>query len=396
MASAIHHGPPGSFKSNAVVQRFGIQALREGRTVVTNIRGFDSLDRIKDVFFNDEFPPEARLIFIDTSTQIARDYFACWYKWIPFRAMVIIDEAQTIYPDRADFKLEHLDRVVIHPDFCTIEEMSELRPPDVFTAFDKQRHYEWDIFLTTTNIAKIKRDIRESSEWAYRHRSLSEVSRFFKGQWYEHQHDPENNGKTAANRLGKPKRYRADARIFNCYQSTATGEHTPSQAGTRLFDDSGIRIKLSIAGIAILFVIGLFIYKANRQKPPELSTLVNATNNTAVQAPVSIVSNSGANTAKADNFFTNPLSTVKVSAPSIPDLSDKWRIAGRLDNKKTGKSVVILADLSGHTHLIPLGICSEDIFKQLVCMFNHQKVTAYSGSSVKKDNHPVLTSSIAH
>ena len=175
---------------------------------------------------------------------------------------MIIDEAQTIYPDRADFKLEHLDRVpppnsdyLPFPLDDLTNSIPEGRPHDIRTAFDKQRHYNWDIFLTTTNIGKIKSDIRQSSEWAYRHRSLSEISRFFNGQWYEHQHDTENNGKAESHRQGSAKRYKADKRVFNCYRSTATGEHIASNAGTKVFSEvaSSLNSPLSYSPFLALF-----------------------------------------------------------------------------------------------------------------------------------------------
>lgn len=201
MATAIHHGPPGSFKSFSLVQRFAIPALQAGRTVVCNVRGFDSLDRIIEQFPNIQFPKSARLIYFETTTRESRLIMAGWFHWVPIGALIIIDEGQEIYPDRRDFKLESLDNFVC-PDSFHVQHIEEGRPVDVFTAYDKQRHYNWDIFISTTNVAKIKSEIRQVTEWAYRHRTLSGLIPFMKNQWLEHQHDPENNGKAESHRIG--------------------------------------------------------------------------------------------------------------------------------------------------------------------------------------------------
>ncbi|MFI3219299.1 MAG: zonular occludens toxin domain-containing protein [Methylococcales bacterium] len=103
MATAIHHGAPGSFKSFSVVQRYAIPALIEGRVVVTNVRGFDSLQTIRNAFLQQSFfdrlrnkslfifPESAKLYYFDTSTHEQRQFFATWYKWLPLGALLIID-----------------------------------------------------------------------------------------------------------------------------------------------------------------------------------------------------------------------------------------------------------------------------------------------------------------
>jgi zona occludens toxin len=394
MSTRVDHGPPGSYKTFTIVQRFAIPALLQGRVVITNVRGLTSLDLVKEQFPTVEFPPTSRLIFLDTTDEHtgkeARLYFACWYKWIPLGALLIIDEAQTIYPDRTDFKLESLDKVEIPPDFFPVDNVNEARPLDVFTAFDKHRHYGWDIFLTTTNIAKIKRDIREASEWAYRHRSLSDVSPFHKDTWYEHQHDPENNGKAESHRVGKPRKYKADKRIFKCYQSTATGEHKGSAAGTTMFSDSGIRTKLAAIVIAVFAFVGFFIYKLN-QKPLTLEQAAGISNASASidkpsvsVAPVVSVQN----TTKADNTFNNPLATVKVSTASTNvNLSDIWRISGVISNPKTHKFAVFASDNNGHYRR--LSGCKFDNFNEPTCLVDGQIVTSYSGSIIQKPKNNI-------
>jgi|CXWL01.1.fsa_nt_gi zona occludens toxin len=282
MATAIHHGPPGSFKSFALVQRFVLEALKAGRVVVTNIRGLTDIQLFLDAFPDLEFPDSAQLINIDTTTHPGRDLLAGWFHWVPFRALICIDEAQRVYPDRRDFKLESLDTPIVPPGW-PVETLPEGRPEDVFTAYDMQRHYQWDIFLSTPNIAKIKKEIRESSEWAYRHRCLSNVLPWLKNEWYEHQHDPETNGKAATHRVGAPIRYKADPRIFACYQSTATGEHTESKAGTSLLKNPALQLKIGGLLFAILTAVCISVYSASRTKDPLPTT---ATTQAPVKEPL--------------------------------------------------------------------------------------------------------------
>ena len=259
MATAIHHGPPGSYKSFTLVQRFAIPALQAGRVVVTNIRGFDDVDRVKDQFPDLEFPPEADIIWVDTTAQHGRKFMSQWWHWVPFGALIIIDEVQQVYPDRRDFKLESLDKFTppsgLHIEDLTQRGITEGRPEDVFTAYDKQRHYNWDIYCSTPNIAKVKKEIREVSEWAYRHRDISGLIPFlpwFKHRWIEHQHDPETSGKSASHRAGSPTQYRADPRVFKCYASTATGEHVKSKAGRSILQDRKLLSLVVLIGICLV------------------------------------------------------------------------------------------------------------------------------------------------
>lgn len=264
MATRIHHGAPGSYKSFTLVQRFAIPALIEGRAVVTNIRGFNSVDRVIAQFPDKDFSPNARIIWIDTTTQAGRTKMAKWFHWCPFGAMIIIDEVQQVYPDRRDFKLESLDKYT--PEEGEIIEdigLAEGRPEDVFTAYDKQRHYNWDIFCSTPNIAKVKKEIREVSEWAYRHRDLSGLLPWKKNTWIEHQHDAESSGKAASHRVGSPTEYKADPRVFACYQSTATGEHVASKAGRSIFQDKKLVGLFCLIIGCLLFMGYMFNHRQN-------------------------------------------------------------------------------------------------------------------------------------
>lgn len=275
MATAIHHGAPGSFKSFTLVQRFSIQALKEGRVIVTNIRGFNTIERVKAQFPDIEFPESAQIIFVTGETKHGRHLLAGFFHWVPMGAMILIDEAQRVYPDRRDFKLESLDKPIIPQGFIPekIEVITEDgstvgRPEDVFTAYDMQRHFNWDVYMSTPNIAKIQKPIREVAEYAYYHKSLSgKIPFLFKDTWYEFKHDAENNGRTKAVQIGNPIKYKADTRVYKCYQSTVTGKHTVSQADQSIFKDTALQIKLGAVFIAIsLCIFFLFKFSAPKDK----------------------------------------------------------------------------------------------------------------------------------
>lgn len=261
MTTEIHHGPPGSYKSFTLVQRFAIPALLAGRTVVTNIRGLDSFERIESAFPDYEFPSEARLIWLNTAHADQRLKMACWFHWVPFGALLVIDEIQQIYPQRRDFKLESLDTWKPAPgDVIDDVPLDEGRPYDIFVAIDKQRHYNWDLYASTTNIAKVNKEFRQVSEWAFRHRNISGILPWLTHTWIEHQHDAENNGKTAASRAGAPVQYKADPRVFACYDSTATGEHVKANTGRGALTDP--KILLIIAAVGVSMAVFLFTLSA--------------------------------------------------------------------------------------------------------------------------------------
>jgi zona occludens toxin len=278
LSSALHHGPPGSFKTFTLVQRRAIPALADGRVVVTNIRGFESLELVIAAFPDIEFPNTAELIYCDTEIVHNRKMMAVWYLWVPFGAVILIDEVQRIY--RSKDKVQDLTAENF-PDFYTEPLINgRQRPDNFYDAFDMQRHFNWDVFMSSTNIAKVRSEIREVSEWAYRHRNVSGLLPWKKNCWYEHQHDPEQSGKIASHRVGVPIEYTADPRIFECYQSTATGDHLGSTAGRSIFSDPKIVGTFVSAVVLLLVSISLGFYQfGDKSKPksePEKTVVATA------------------------------------------------------------------------------------------------------------------------
>ncbi len=263
MASSIHHGPPGSYKTYACVQRFVIQALEKGRTVVTNIRGLSSVDKFKDNLPEITIHDQAQIIYIDTSTNDGRSLMARWFHWSPPGALVLIDECQFIYPKKLKLEsLELFDQASFEANFFKIATPTDEagnpvpRPLEFYQAIDMQRHFNFDLYLTSTNIKKVNAEIRESAESAYLHISTEGLLPWKKGTWKEVLHDAENNGKLDSYRIGTPKNYKADPRVYQCYQSTATGIHVKEFTRQSILKDRKLQFYLFI----ILASWGAFIY----------------------------------------------------------------------------------------------------------------------------------------
>ena len=394
MATSIHHGAPGSFKSFSLVQRFAIPALQAGRCVVCNVRGFDSLERIIEQYPDIDFPLTARLIYLETSTRESRLIMAGWFHWVPIGALIIIDEGQEIYPDRRDFKLESLDAFVC-PDGFEPEIIAEGRPVDVFTAYDKQRHYNWDIFISTTNVAKIKSEIRQVTEWAYRHRTLAGLIPWMKNQWLEHQHDPEVSGKSESHRVGSPVRYKADLRIFKCYKSTATGEATESQAGQSIFKNSAILFPLFILAAAFVFALYMFFFKSDvKTDSVVLPSSVPVVPISSV--PVAVAKN---DTVKNDVKSVSPLPAVEVSAVrpfgydlisiAYNDVHDLTKIKFNYVLNNVIKTIGLNYFVSQGVKFVSRGICAVDLIGkdgQRLSLYCETPLIASCSISIKSDS----------
>lgn len=394
MATSIHHGAPGSFKSFSLVQRFAIPALKAGRTVVCNVRGFDSLDRIIEQFPDTIFPESAKLIYLETTTRESRMIMAGWFHWVPIGALIIIDEGQEIYPDRKDFKLESLDTFVC-PDGFEVEQTAEPRPVDVFTAYDKQRHYQWDIFISTTNVAKIKSEIRQVTEWAYRHRSLAGLFPWMKTSWVEHQHDAETNGKSESHRVGSPVRYKADPRIFNCYKSTATGEVTESQAGQSILKNPVLLLPVFGIILGVVLFVHAFSDSPDKAKPVE-----------SVKPISPVVSPSSVSTAivqngsvKTDVASVGALSVVEAPAArpfgydlisiAYNDVHDLTKIKFNYVLNNVVKTIGLDYFVSQGVKFVSRGICAVDLIAkdgQKLSLNCETPVIALCSISIKSDS----------
>lgn len=266
MTTAIHHGNPGSYKSFCITQGPVIKALEEGRTVVTNIRGLNSIERIEEALGR-KMHPDAQIIYVDADSSEGFRAMSVFFHWAPIGALICIDEVQRVYSKKRDRDLKKFDLVLERPDgspmpdeevkkLCPLWDGNRDRPHTAENAFDQHRHYNWDIYCSTPNIAKVHNEIREVAEIAYRHKSLGSILPFSRKDWKEFAHDPEESGKQLSHYMGTPKSYAADKRIFACYQSTKTGKALGSSENRSILRDP----KLQAVGVAFLGCLVWFVH----------------------------------------------------------------------------------------------------------------------------------------
>lgn len=277
MTVAIHHGDPGSFKSFGTLQRVVVPALQgkhelyeEGRTVVTNIRGLDAVDRIEKAL-GKELPQNAEIININSDKREGLTVMSRFFHWAPAGALIVIDEAQKIYNPKRDRDLKKYDLKILNDNdepIGDVEALKQLypywdgnfdRPQTVEEAFDEHRHMNWDIYILTPNIAKLHPEIRQVAETAFRHRCRGALLPWWRNHWKEFEHDPESSGKSVSHYEGVPKKYKADAKYFDCYKSTKTGKAKTSTETRYLYRDP----KLIFLGSLFVLLVTYFITGLN-------------------------------------------------------------------------------------------------------------------------------------
>ena len=259
MTAVIHHGPPGSYKSFAIVQDVVIPALKQGRTVITNIRGLNDIDRITQAM-KIEVPSEAELINVQHDSQGGFEHMARFFQWAPIGALIVMDEGQRVYPTR----LKSLSIFDTPEDEREQLESGVQRPWNVENAFDQHRHMNWDIYISTTNIGKIHKEVRAVAEYGFRHRDLAGVLPWWKNCWREFKHDPETSGKSVSHYIGTPVKKKANTRVFECYQSTATGKAKGSSENKSIFADPKLRIFMVVFALAFGWFIQGVLQGAER------------------------------------------------------------------------------------------------------------------------------------
>lgn len=225
MSIKIHHGANGSYKTSGAIQDDAIPALKSGRVIITNIRGF-TLDSVMKVF--PESPQSVEVINLSMEVLDDLEKLRTWFRWAPRGAFLIFDETQILFPKQ--WKEKDIDRF----DFPGGPEAAKEadRPIGWLDAWTRHRHWNWDIVLTTPNIRYIRDDIRLTCEKAYIHANLALIG--IKGRYKEAMHDAqENKASSDGNSIVTIKKIKKET--FALYESTATGVVTDTTAGKNLF-----------------------------------------------------------------------------------------------------------------------------------------------------------------
>lgn len=258
MSIKIHHGPNGSYKTSGAIQDDAVPALKDGRVIITNVRGF-TLERAYTVF--PDLPNTAQIINLDLESLADLDKMRTWFQWAPRGAFLIFDETQLLFPKSWREKdLEKFD----YPGGPESAHEAD-RPMGWLDAWTRHRHFNWDIVLTTPNISYIRDDIRMTCEMAYKHSNLAVIG--IPGRYKEAQHDAQLNRPPADGTIVEYKRIKKQT--FRLYQSTATGKTQDTKAGKSLFRSPKLVLLLALLAGTIGFVSYMGPLKVIGGKPAE-------------------------------------------------------------------------------------------------------------------------------
>ncbi len=99
MSIKIHHGPPGSYKTSGAVMDDFVEAVFAGRVVITNVRGLNDEQRVREVLV-DAFPrrviPDTfELVWIDTDTEDG--IFLIQSFWTPLQKPSVYKTKNSMY-----------------------------------------------------------------------------------------------------------------------------------------------------------------------------------------------------------------------------------------------------------------------------------------------------------
>ncbi|TBW03705.1 hypothetical protein E0E52_14540 [Azotobacter chroococcum] len=249
MSIKIHHGPNGSYKTSGAIQDDAVSAIKEGRLIITNVRGF-TLDRVLEAFpdLPDETIATLDVMNLSMESNEDLDKMRKWFMWAPKGAFLIFDETQILFPK--SWKEKDLEQF----DFPGgIEKAKEAdRPTGWLDGWTRHRHWNWDVVLTTPNIRYIRDDIRLTCEKAYLHSNLAVVG--IKGRYKEAMHDAqENKPPMDGSTIVEIKKIKPET--FKLYESTATGKTQDTKAGKNLFMSPKI---LGLLGFTALLLFGVF------------------------------------------------------------------------------------------------------------------------------------------
>lgn len=227
MSVKIHHGPPGSYKTSGAVMDDFTDAVFSGRVVITNVRGLDDEQRVRDVlakaFPRRTVPDSFELVWVDSETEEGIFLMQSFWTWADCGAFLLIDEAQSFWPS----EMRPGDWAPLALRGGVEAARIQGRPRDYADAWTRHRHFNWDIVLTTPDIKLFHTKIRSVSEAAYLHKNQALVG--IKGRYLEGMHIASNNG--LASDLLTIRTRKIPQWVFNLYKSTSTGVVSDTKAG---------------------------------------------------------------------------------------------------------------------------------------------------------------------
>ncbi|MBL0666284.1 zona occludens toxin [Aeromonas jandaei] len=296
MSIKIHHGAPGSYKSSGAIHTDVIPAIKAGRHIITNVRGFTA-ERCKEVL-GKAVPDEFKVTYIDTEAQEGRDHLARFYHWAPKGVFFLVDEVQRIFPPA--WRQSDLDRL----DYPGGPEVAKAdgRPETIDVAFDMHRHHNWDFVFTTPNIKKVHAVIRAASETAIRHTNMKILG--FGKRYKTVLHLADNSGASMSDVLQAKPFNKVPNYVFKLYDSTTTGQVTDTIAGSSILRDPKILFFLGVIGFCLYFGLIKPEYIDKPSKAPTPSPAAAATSGAVGASPTAGVRPGGAPAASGGGVLS--------------------------------------------------------------------------------------------
>lgn len=343
MPIKIHHGPNGSYKTSGAVWDDAVTAMKAGRVIITNVRGM-STERCLSLF--PDLPDTFELIRIDTETTEGLNLARTWFHWAPRDAFLIFDEPQTIFLKKwSDKAIEQFD-FPGGPDAAQAAD----RPCDFLDAWTRHRHWNWDVVLCTPNIRYLRDDIRQTSEMAYLHTNLGVLGQAIKillrADYKEVMHNAQDNRPSADGKNIVHFR-KIDKRVFELYDSTATGQHRDTFTGQSLLGSPKVLLPVGFLALVLAFMyqrtgFSLATNGLSAAETAAASKVVLQPPQVPVEAPASVVVNDfpdalSDGSDSASGQLTGPFSGVTLS------------IKGCLHNERQGVMCLYQAQHAGKT-----------------------------------------------
>jgi zona occludens toxin len=343
MSVNVYCGLQGSGKSFEVVSSVILDAVANGRRVVTNVAGINE-EKIHEylVVKRDSDPEKLGQISHVSNERISEPFFFPDEEKPQIEAfvrggdLVAIDEAWRFWgTDNGKLSHEHMQFFRMHRHYVH---------PLTFVACD--------LVLMTQDISGLHRSVKNVVEYTFRmqkHKSLG----FTKRYRVDIHEGYKINSKTRIDT--RQKAY--DVQIFPLYQSYAGGAGKEAAIDKRQNIFGNKTLWIYVAGFAVLMTISTvsvwrFFHRANPQT-------------SAAKLPVTPAVSPGASVS---------------SAPEKPAFSEQWRIVGTY--QALGQSWVVVSDISGR-----LRVESPSVFSSgsasAVGDIDGERVTRWSGAIVK-------------
>jgi len=343
MAIKIYSGRPGTGKSYNAVANVIIPAIKQARTVVTNV----VLN--KSEIYDDY--PDANILTIPfalTHSDIANYLdLSLW----PRGSVFVIDEGAKLFP--------------------TGQKVTNV-PPSLITFFTEHRHsvgsdgYSSEIFVLAQDSSQLAKFLRDLVDTTYHHVKLDKhgMSKTFRVDIYDGCVSGANpRGDFVESKLGK---YKDNVtKYYKSHTQKAAGTDTALEASP---DQRGSNIKVyvyAVLAVPAFLVLGYFalssfdsLFSSGAEVPPDV-------------VPVQSEDVSSA------SFHTEPV-PVSRSRNDAPSLSDDWRLSGVISGANGLVAIIESTDRSRFLNALTSCEYDRDI-SEWYCVLNGQVVASYTG-----------------